>query len=292
MLPGKLLIIGVISVMVMVGCAKKDSQKDIEFSQQSDTPSLSETEDIFDEFYKSDSSTDITSSESNSEETFSTSGGTPVPKQTGNYIPEFSENGRYVVQVSTVGPRSIADELTAKLNTRGYPAYIAEVTNPTPELFGTYYRIRIGGFHTVSAARNFGENTLRTEGYDYWVDNKSNDNVGIDGSGLGSNDSYGTDSYGSQYDSESYSSEPYSEPSVTTEPVTTEPVTTEPVTTEPVTTEPITTEPPVSETQSIEALPESTEPLPETETTGSSESSDFDSNFDSSLDSDWSDDEW
>jgi hypothetical protein len=79
----------------------------------------------------------------------------------------------------------LADRLVEKLEAKGFPAYVAEVQNPTPELFGTYYRVRIGRFAQISAARDFGNETLKPLGYEFWVDNKSNDNVGIEGSGFG-----------------------------------------------------------------------------------------------------------
>jgi hypothetical protein len=67
-----------------------------------------------------------------------------------------------------------------------YPAYTAAVQNPTPSLSGTYYRVRIGGFAGFAAAKAFAEKSLVTNGYQYWVDRKSNDNVGMEGNGLGS----------------------------------------------------------------------------------------------------------
>lgn len=290
MLPKKLLIVGVISATVMVGCAKKESQKDIEFSQQSETPSMSETEDIFDEFYKSDSSTESVPSTPSTPEPVQT------PKQTGNYVPQFSDNGRYVVQVSTVGPRSIADKHVSNLSAKGYPAYVAEVTNPTPELFGTFYRIRIGGFNTVSAAKDFGENALRADGYDYWVDNKSNDNVGIDGSGFGNNNDQYYSPPAPAPSATPIASEPYTEPAsaapVATEPVVTEPAVTEPAA-EPVAAEPI-AEPVVTEPVAAEpvAEPVPAETIVEEAPAPASGGTDFDSGLDTGLDSDWSDEEW
>ncbi|MDR0304528.1 MAG: SPOR domain-containing protein [Chitinispirillales bacterium] len=98
---------------------------------------------------------------------------------------KFSANGRYVVQISTVASSELAKSIVKKLEKNGYPAYVAKVENPTTALIGIYYRVRVGGFDRVSDAKYFGENILRPLGYDYWVDNKSNDNLGISGTGLG-----------------------------------------------------------------------------------------------------------
>jgi hypothetical protein len=101
----------------------------------------------------------------------------------GNYT--FAPDGRFVVQISCVISRGLADRLVKKMEEKNFPAYVAEVVNPTPDLQGTYYRVRIGGFNGVSAARAFAEKALVPEGYQYWVDNRSNDAVGMSGSGLG-----------------------------------------------------------------------------------------------------------
>ncbi len=183
MLRGKLLA-GILLVVVIMGCAKKKEQSDTEFSLSSKNThqSQSSTADIFEEFYKEDtgspeSSTSTSSSKQESSIYDKTASSTEQP--------QFSSNGRYVVQISTVASRTIAEQLVEKLKAKGYPAYVAEVQNPTPELFGTYYRVRIGRFAQVSAARDFGNGTLKSLGYEFWVDNKSNDNIGIEGSGFG-----------------------------------------------------------------------------------------------------------
>lgn len=160
-----------------VGCGKKEKEETTPVPELSETTGAgtSDTGDIFDEFYDDLDSKDAAMKES--EETFSTSDF--------GYTPEFVPDGRYVVQVSCVGPRSIAEAQVNKLENQGYPAYIAEVENPTPDLIGTYYRIRIGGFTGVSKAKEFGEQALMPAGYDFWVDNRANDNVGMGGYGLG-----------------------------------------------------------------------------------------------------------
>jgi hypothetical protein len=94
----------------------------------------------------------------------------------------FSEAGHFVIQVSVFKSKNQAAKLVEKLANAGFPAYVAEVENPTPEMPGTYHRVRIGNFMRVADAKAFGDNTLSGMGYQYWVDNKKNDAVGGDGS--------------------------------------------------------------------------------------------------------------
>jgi hypothetical protein len=185
MVPEKNVIIGMIVLALFAGCLKKKVDRDGEFSSSTKTATATTpaaSQDIFDEFYKEDSGA---AKASKSE---------PVVRSSPAGPPSFSENGRFVVQVSTLPSRSLADAVSEKLSAKGYPSYVAEVYNPTPALSGTYYRVRIGGFTGVSLARSFGENYLVADGYDFWVDNRSNDNVGLDGSGMGSGSGsfYGT----------------------------------------------------------------------------------------------------
>ncbi len=199
MLPGKLLVIGVtVTALFITGCAKKQkSSADLatqkSTSTQPGSSNATNSDDIFNEFYKDENGS---SEKVNSKETFTPSGKASESNTNYGGKTEFNENGRYVLQVSTVRSHSFAEKIKNKLENAGFPAYVAEVENPTPALSGTYYRIRIGAFSTISAAREFGENTLKSLGYDYWIDNKSNDLVGIDGSALGnSGSSYSSDSY-------------------------------------------------------------------------------------------------
>src|SRR3989339_1532958 len=87
------------------------------------------------------------------------------------YTPNFSDNGKYVVQVSVFVSRKAANRLATKFTEEGYAAYVAEVQNPTGDLTGTYYRVRIGNFSGVSDAKDFGENVVADMGYNFWIDN-------------------------------------------------------------------------------------------------------------------------
>lgn len=115
-----------------------------------------------------------------------------------SYTPRFSEEGRYVVQVRSYPSEASAKKFMQKLLDKGYPAYMAEVNNPTPDLSGTYYRVRVGGFSGISDAKEFGDKVLADMGYEFWVDNKSNDNSGKGyGAESGSESSYPASSGGS-----------------------------------------------------------------------------------------------
>jgi hypothetical protein len=170
------------------GCSKKkqaEGKESTQMPQLAKESSGADTSDIFKEFYSEDTVSKTkavaASKKSAHQQTFS-----PAPQSPGSGVPEFSETGRYTVQISCVKSQSFANNMVSKMKEKGYPAYVAEVQNPTPNLPGTYYRVRIGGFDGLSAAKSFGENTLAASGYKYWVDKKSNDNVGMEGHGLGS----------------------------------------------------------------------------------------------------------
>jgi hypothetical protein len=170
----------------LLGCGK---QKQPQGKGNTQTPQLSkespatDTSDVFKEFYSEDTAkkqAKAGSKKAGKQETIS-------PASTSSsFTPEFDPSGRYTVQISCVKSQSFANAMTSKMKDKGYPAYVAEVQNPTPNLSGTFYRVRIGGFGALSAAKAFGENILKPNSYDYWVDKKSNDNVGMEGYGLGS----------------------------------------------------------------------------------------------------------
>jgi hypothetical protein len=172
-----------IACFTMSGCGKQQKVVPAKMPQVSKEPSAgaTDTADVFKEFYSEDSTkkkAGAKSKKAGKPETFSPSSASSQP--------EFSPKGRYTVQITCVRSKSFADNMTSKMKDKGYPAYVAEVQNPTPNLSGTFYRVRIGGFDGLSAAKSFGENTLVASGYQYWVDKKSNDNVGMEGYGLGS----------------------------------------------------------------------------------------------------------
>ena len=148
------------------------------------TPAKTDTGDVFNEFYKDSKGKTV-------DKTFSMKGSGTAE----SYTPEFSEDGRYVVQIAAGPSSGSADEMAGAFKGKGYPAYVAEVQNPTPELTGTYYRVRIGGFAMLADAKAFGENILRPANYDYWVDLKSNDAVGTGSSVSQTPYSSGTSSY-------------------------------------------------------------------------------------------------
>jgi hypothetical protein len=171
-----------IACLVVSGCGKKQKQTAAAKMAQMSKEPAADTTDIFKEFYSEDSAKKNAGGKTKNAavETFSPSA------SSSSYQPEFAGNGRYTVQITCVRSQSFADGMTEKMKAKGYPAYVAEVQNPTPNLSGAFYRVRIGGFAGLSAARSFGENILIPSGYEYWVDNKSNDNVGMEGYGLGS----------------------------------------------------------------------------------------------------------
>lgn len=236
MLPGKLLITGVLATLIIGGCVQKkpQSRKNTTVTTKSlSKPVLKDTTDIFDEFYKDEAATKTPAEKSVGNETFSTM---PSVKKSVSAQPgQFSEGGRYVLQVSTIKSKRLADRMATQLEGMGFPSYVCEVTDPTPDLPGTYYRVRVGGFTSIFSARSFGETTLRDAGYDFWVDNRSNDNIGMSGSGMGSGgagyssspESYsGSSTYTTTETSSQYTPEPAA---VIPEPPVTQPVTPEPV---------------------------------------------------------------
>ena len=200
----KFLSVGILVILALfLGCSKG---KNTAAKKTGGVPEISktlsstaDTADIFKEFYSEDTAkkspagktTGKTRKTAGKNETFSPASAASASSA------DFSENGRYVVQVSCVKSQSFADKMAGGLKDKGYPAYVAEVQNPTPSLSGTFYRIRIGAFKVFSAAKAFGENTLSPNGFQYWVDKKSNDKVGMEGYGLGAGPAAGnaTSSY-------------------------------------------------------------------------------------------------
>jgi SPOR domain len=174
------------------GCGKSKqppAKTSAQMPQVGKESAAGDTGDIFKEFYSEDSTAKkqgkAGAKKSGKQQTFSTDA-SQKKSSASSFSGEFSANGRYTVQVSCVKSQSFANSMVSKLKDKGFPAYVAEVQNPTPNLSGTFYRVRIGGFNGLSEAKSFGQNTLVADGYEFWVDKKSNDNVGMEGYGLGS----------------------------------------------------------------------------------------------------------
>ncbi|HMD67709.1 MAG TPA: SPOR domain-containing protein [Chitinivibrionales bacterium] len=215
---GKLLtvvgaVLGSMLVISLSGCGKakqpQQGKGTAPASQLAKEPAAADTGDIFKEFYSEDSSAKKGKAGAKK------AGKQAEEKPTASsFLGEFSENGRYTVQVSCVKSQSFANSMAAKLKDKGFPAYVAEVQNPTPSLSGTFYRVRIAGFKVVADAKSFGQNTLAADGYEFWVDKKSNDNVGMEGYGLGSG---GGSAAGSYQRAPAPAATPASSPSSSTE---------------------------------------------------------------------------
>ena len=168
--------------LAIVGCFKKEKVPDDRIVTPRPLVEQDKAADaLFEEFFDNSSSSVGEPAAQSQKRTTSLAVSTPSSASF-----TFSPNGRYVAQVSTVVSVDLANSIARKFEKMGYPAYVAQVENPTTSLIGTYYRVRIGGFSTIGDAKNFGEEALRPLGYDYWVDNRSNDNIGIGGMGLGS----------------------------------------------------------------------------------------------------------
>jgi cell division protein FtsN len=228
MLPGKLLVTGVLATLLIGGCIQKKPQSrknTAQLPKTVSTPVLKDTTDIFDEFYKDEAASKSTP-EKTSGKTFSTvsSSKKKISVPSGQIV----ENGPYVLQVSTVRSKKLADKVASQLEGMGFPSYVAEVQSPTPSLAGTFYRVRVGGFSSGPSARAFGESTLKDAGFEFWVDKKANDNVGIDGSGMGSSGSSysGSTSYTSESSNYSSSAGSYSSTPAAAQPAAAQPAAT------------------------------------------------------------------
>jgi cell division septation protein DedD len=192
----------VLAALTFAGCPKKESPEDIEFAAQQARKAAQEKKkkvDVFDEFYVDDAkktaSGDSKAAKTKGKAEAPAAAPAPAAAQAAarqqSALPassgsqSFSKNGRYVVQVNSTASEAEANRMANKLKNLGYPAYVAAVQNPTPALTGTYFRVRLGGFDNYSDAKVFSESTLAASGYDYWIDRKANDNVGIQGNGFG-----------------------------------------------------------------------------------------------------------
>ena len=179
----KTLLLGVLGIsFILVGCDKKPGRPvPAQLPSTTGQSAKSDSNDIFNEFYSD--SAEASDKEKNTG-TFSpnqakkqATAATAKADANDSYTPVFSDNGRYVVQIATMASRWLADELAAEMKEKGYPSYVIEVQDPAPNLTGTYYRVRIGGFNTSVEAKAFGENVLRPANFDYWVDRKANESA-------------------------------------------------------------------------------------------------------------------
>ena len=91
-----------------------------------------------------------------------------------NYTPNLNQTGNYVVQVGTSSNDDDAQAMVKKISRLGYEAYTVDVTNPG-DLEGTFIRVRVGYFTTITDARLFGHNILKPAGISFWIDNRSGD---------------------------------------------------------------------------------------------------------------------
>jgi len=87
------------------------------------------------------------------------------------------EEGKYVIQVALANTKPQANRIVKRLERKGVAAYTAKVKNPG-EIKGTKYRVRVGGFNSIPEARTYASANLAPLGYDWFVDNKSNDTIG------------------------------------------------------------------------------------------------------------------
>jgi hypothetical protein len=168
MAPRSLVIAVTTACLAVVSCGQKQKPENETEPAVQAVPQQGDTTDVFNEFY-----TEANDTGKKSVPTFSMN-------EPASYTPAFTSRGAYVTQVATMVSRFLADELATELKEKGYPAYVALVQNPRPELTGTYYRVRIGRFASIEDARAFGENVLKPSSYSFWVDRKSNDHTGVE----------------------------------------------------------------------------------------------------------------
>jgi hypothetical protein len=91
----------------------------------------------------------------------------------------LSKTGAYTLQIGIYNTESLARKRAEALKTKGFPAYVARVENPTADMIGTYYRVRLGSFATTAAARAYGEENLTPAGIAFWADLKSRDSRSV-----------------------------------------------------------------------------------------------------------------
>lgn len=87
-----------------------------------------------------------------------------------------------VIQIGTYAESMlhVAEKEKAKYITLGYEAYLVPVLNPTPNLKGKYYRLRIGPFKSVQEAAKFRRQQLKQTEIKPWIDSKVNDSASFE----------------------------------------------------------------------------------------------------------------
>ncbi len=153
----------------MTGCRDKSAQSAIEGAQplpKTDSASMSSTESD-DNASTTPPATFHPNKKSKGEKAKHGTASKSVPSSS-------SGSGNYVIQVSVFKSKSQAEHFASGMQSSDHTVYVAEVENPTPDLSGTYYRVRIGDFGSREEADAYG----KSKGFDYWVDAKANDNMG------------------------------------------------------------------------------------------------------------------
>jgi hypothetical protein len=180
------LCLSLVLVAGFAGCQKKKADQALaDLTKIDTTAAAKDTGDVFNEYYDENADTPVEQTKA------------PVKKvkprnetYSSNSSTSFVEGGSYVVQIACVLSANLARRRADECTAKGWPAYTAEVETPTPDLPGTYHRVRIGGFNDMASAKRFCENELAPAGFEYWIDNRSNDNIGMGGSGLGQGGGY------------------------------------------------------------------------------------------------------
>jgi cell division septation protein DedD len=89
-----------------------------------------------------------------------------------------SEKGAYTIQIKLYNSFSAANEAVSELSKNGIRAYVAKVESPAG-IEGVKYRVRVGNFTSRQSASAYATEVLSKAGYeDWWIDRKSQDNVG------------------------------------------------------------------------------------------------------------------
>jgi cell division septation protein DedD len=141
--------VAVVSALVLPGCNKKETDDGLDAPK----PPAKKAADIFDEFYMDEEKPAAKKADAGAPPppppppSRQQAGAPPARAAASGGSYSFNPQGIYVVQVNSTAMRGGAEKMANKLKSMGFPAYVAEVENPTPELVGLYFRVRIGGFN-------------------------------------------------------------------------------------------------------------------------------------------------